>query len=370
MDAKRFFTNTTGLGTYARTTIQALARYEKDLRLVLFTTQAGGPYAQHVPAKAQVVSPRRARHFAPLWRSFALPQDIAHAGVHIYHGLSHELPLAPVPRGVRSVVTVHDLLFLSHPHRYPAVDRFLYRLKYQTSIAKAQCVLAISKATQRELQERLQVPAERIRVVYQACPEVYFGPPPVSPQEVRRHLGLPQDFVLFVGSFIPRKGPSTLLQALGRLPQSQRPALVLAGTGPLEATLRQQAQRLGVHALFLGHVAEKLLPGIYTAAKLLAYPSEAEGFGLPIVESLACGTPVVTSTGSCFAEAGGPGALYTPPTDADSLGHAITRILEDNTLETLLREAGRLHVAQFHPQAVAARLASLYRELMDGPCTP
>lgn len=370
LDAKRFFTNATGLGTYARTTIQALARYQKGLRLILYTPQAGGPYAHQVPPEATVISPRLPRSLAPLWRSFALPRDVARAGVHIYHGLSHELPLVPLPHGVRSVVTVHDLLFLSHPHRYPAVDRLLYRVKYQASIAKAHCVLAISQATRQELMDRLAVPAERIRVVYQACPEVYFGPPPVPPQKARRQMDLPQGFVLFVGSLIPRKGAATLVEALGRLPRSQRPALVLAGTGPLEASLRQQAQRLGVSATFLGHVAAELLPGLYAAAELLAYPSEAEGFGLPIVEALACGTPVVTSTGSCFAEAGGPGAIYTPPADAERLAQAMARVLEDSALAENLRQAGRAHVvANFHPQAVAARLAAIYRELLEAPCT-
>ncbi len=365
LDAKRFFANFTGLGTYARTTITALARYQPHLRLILFSPHATGPYASLVPQGAQVQTAQLPRFLQPLWRSLLLPCDARRHHLTIYHGLSHELPLLPMPRGVRTLVTVHDLLFLSHPHRFPFADRVIYRIKYGRSLRQAHRVLAISQATAHEIQARFHIPATRLCVVHQACPEQYFAPPPVPPAAVRQQLGLPAAFVLFVGSLTPRKGVTTLVEAIGQIPPAQRPPLVFAGTGPLESHLRHQTQRRGVAAFFLGHVPDALLPGLYAAAQLLAYPSEAEGFGLPIVEALACGTPVVTSTGSCFAEAGGPGALYVPPGDAPALAAAISRVLDDTALARHLRHAGQAHAAQFHPHAMAERLAAVYRELSE-----
>jgi glycosyltransferase involved in cell wall biosynthesis len=364
LDAKRAFATPTGLGTYARTTIQALAQYHPEHCYVLLTPHLGS-IPKAFPPGLHVHSPNRRGILGALWRSLWIPRAATRLHLHLYHGLSHELPLTPMPRAIRTLVTVHDLLFLSHPHRYPWVDRHTYRLKYSHSIRRAHRVLAISQATAQEVIARLGIPEDRVHVAYQACPEIYFGPPPIPAHEVMARLGLPQDFVLTVGSLIPRKQTATLIAALGLMPSSHRPPLVVVGTGPMEQSLRLQAQQHGVHALFLGHIPEALLPGLYHAACVLAYPSEAEGFGLPIVEALACGTPVVTSTGSCFAEAGGPGALYVPPGNAEALAHAICRILEDSSLAHSLRQAGTQHATRFHPRTVADTLLAHYRATVE-----
>ncbi|MBP9944534.1 MAG: glycosyltransferase family 4 protein, partial [Desulfomicrobium sp.] len=230
-------------------------------------------------------------------------------------------------------------------------------------------VVAISQKTADDVHQIFGLSRERIRVVYQSCSPAFSAPrEPGDADKLRRAYALPERFVLFVGSLIPRKGAQTLLAALAELPQAGRPDLVLVGKGPMEPALRDQARAMGLEGRvhFLGQVADEDLPGLYRLASVFAYPSVGEGFGIPILEALNSRVPVVTSTGSCFAEPGGDAALYATPGNAPELAHALARVLEDDDLRRTIIEKGVRHAENFHVSRTSARLMRVYAELRGG----
>lgn len=370
-DGKRFFHNVTGLGNYARSTVLGLAAHFPKHRFTLYAARTTERFC--TPARQANLQVHEAcpagRMFPAMWRSLAIPAAARRDGLDIYHGLSHELPLARFAPATRTVVTMHDLLFLTHPGLYRWTDRRLYAWKYRASCEKADLVVAISRKTADDVRELFGIPEDRIRVAYQSCSPAFAEDIPGQELErLRRAHSLPSEFILFVGSLIPRKGVQTLIDALAALPAADRPGLAVVGTGPMEGALRDQAARLGLGGpvRFLGRVADTDLPGLYRLARVFAYPSVGEGFGIPILEGLASGVPVVTSTGSCFAEAGGDAALYATPGDADELAAALARALGDETLRRDMIARGRRHALNFHISRTSARLMEIYAELGAG----
>jgi len=170
-DAKRFFHNTTGLGNYARGTVLGLAGHFPEHRYTLYAASAGGPFAalpRELGLHVQEACPV-GRRFPALWRSFGLPRVARRDRLDIFHGLSHELPLTDFEPSTRTVVTVHDLLFVAHPHLYPCPDRLLYLWKYKGSCHRADLIVAVSHKTAEDLQESFGIDPGRIRVVHQGC---------------------------------------------------------------------------------------------------------------------------------------------------------------------------------------------------------
>jgi glycosyltransferase involved in cell wall biosynthesis len=367
-DAKRFFLNRTGLGNYARSTILGLAEYFPGHSYTLFTPRAAGEFctlsSQH-PLVVQEACPA-GRKFPALWRSLGIPRAARRHGLDIYHGLSHELPLTSFGPVTRTVVTVHDLLFMTHPHLYPWLDRRLYAFKYRHSCQRADMVVAISQKTADDVHEIFGVSQGRIRVVYQSCSPAFSDTrSQVEADRLREKYHLPKRYALFVGSLIARKGAQTLIAALAQLPAADRPDLVIVGTGPLEAALREQARTLGLagRVHFAGRVDDADLPGLYREACVFAYPSVGEGFGIPILEALGSRVPVITSTGSCFSEPGGDAALYTTPGNAPELAEALSRVLGDEELRRDMVDRGVRHAQNFHPSRTSAALMEVYAEL-------
>lgn len=367
-DAKRFFHNATGLGNYARSTVLGLAEHFPEHRYTLYTPSQTGQFCT-LPAShglhVQEACPL-GRAFPAMWRSLGIPWAALQDGLDIYHGLSHELPMTDFAARTRTVVSMHDLLFLTHPHLYPWVDRALYTFKYKKSCMRADMVVAISQKTADDVHELFGVPWQRIRVVHQSCAPAFSLP--LSADEkarLRRAHSLPEDYVLFVGSLIPRKGAQTLIAALAELPPADRPGLVIVGKGPLETSLREQARalNLGSRVFFPGQVPAEDLPGLYQLARVFAYPSVGEGFGIPILEALSSRVPVITSTGSCFAEPGGDAALYTTPGDVQELAGALSKVLNDVALRQDMIARGVRHAQNFHISRTSANLMQVYAEL-------
>ena len=177
-DGKRFFQNVTGLGNYARGTVLGLAEHFPEHRYTLFAPRLTGPFCtMPLPEALHVQEACPAgRAFPALWRSLAIPAAASRDRVDIFHGLSHELPLTNFPPQVRTVVTMHDLLFLTHPHLYPWADRKLYAWKYRHSCRRADLVVAISERTAEDVQELFGVRPDRIRVAYQSCSPAFSAP--------------------------------------------------------------------------------------------------------------------------------------------------------------------------------------------------
>lgn len=370
-DAKRFFHNATGLGNYARNTVRGLAETFPEHRYVLYTPRIGARFrtcADHPAVIVQEACPW-SQTLPAVWRSLGIPRAAKQDNLDIYHGLSHELPLLRFAPPTRTVVTMHDLLFLTHPHLYPWLDRHVYTLKYRASCRHADLVVAISQKTAEDARDLFGIPEDRIRVAYQSCDPSFYTPlDEAKKNRLRAKYNLSECFVLFVGSLVARKGCPTLISAAGAMPAASRPPLVLVGKGPDEKKLRAQARDLGIErdVIFLGHVPSTDLPGLYQLATAFAYPSVGEGFGIPILEALFSCTPVITSTGSCFAEPGGDAAIYTTPGKVEELAHALDRVLTDADLRADMIARGVQHAARFHITRTSEQLMLVYTELNPG----
>ncbi len=373
-DAKRAFANVTGLGGYSRFVFRTLRRRFPDHRYLLYTPRVspstdrrflgdGEREMIHTPPPAASSGVG-----AALWRTFALGRRAARDGVTLFHGLSQEIPRDLPGRGIRTVVTQHDLVYIRYPELFSALDRTLYRWKYRWSCERADCIVAVSEQTKRDVCDFYGIAPDRIRVVYQGCDPRFaerLGPERVA--AVRRRHGLPEDYLLSVGTIERRKNALVLLRALATMPPADRPVLALVGRRTryaqvLEAFSRRHALRDWVRVL--PAVPPDDLPALYQGATVFLYPSLFEGFGIPILEALHSGVPVVTSTGSCFAEAGGAAARYVSPDDPDAVADAIRTVLGDTALADDMVAEGRRHVGQFDDDALAEQLMSVYTETL------
>ncbi len=362
-DAKRAFHNTTGLGNYSRDLLRIVRRHAPEHRCLAYSPRpplaASGAQADGL----EVRGPRTAlgRAFPSVWRSRGIADDLAADGVQLYHGLSNELPLGLAERGIASAVTVHDLIFERFPELYSPIDRRIYRWKAQSAARRADLVVAISEQTRSDLVELYGVPAERIRVVYQGCHAAFQEELPAQELAAARdRFGLPESFILSVGTVERRKNLLTVLRALAGLPGV--PMVVVgrrtAYAREVEAFIAQE--KLETRVRFLTGVGVRELAALYRLATVFVYPSLFEGFGIPILEALFSGTPVVTTRGGVFPEAAGPGSAYVDPSSPEELGAALAAILRNEDLRAAMREAGRAHAARFRDEAIARELVAAY----------
>jgi glycosyltransferase involved in cell wall biosynthesis len=372
-DAKRAFHNFTGLGNYSRTLIETLATYYPTDELHLFS-----PKPNDSPRlKSLVDTPSVFCHFPtgfwrkihPIWRSYGISDDIQASSVKIFHGLSNELPIKLPPK-VASVVTIHDLIFERYPHFYPRFDRFVYRQKFRRACQQADIVVAISEQTKRDIVDFYKIKEEKIKVIYQSCHRQFYlndAPNELIKKNVLMHYNLPKNFFLYVGTINERKNLMGIMQALNQLKYLNNPIkLVVIGDGG--AYLKQVKDYVLTHNLthqiyWLPKVNFADLPAIYASAKALILPSFFEGFGIPIIEALWSGTPVITSTDSCFAEAGGDGALYINPADNQSISDAILKLNSNERLRNELILRGGNFVQKFHEKQIGEAWQGLYKGL-------
>jgi len=362
-DAKRAFQNTTGLGNFARDVLRILAEWRPANRYVAY-----GPrlVAGQLPAGVEARGPDGAlgRAAPSLWRVAGLAAQLRRDRVEIFHGLSGELPVGIEKSGVRSVVTIHDLIFERYPELYPPLDRRIYAWKFRRAAERADLVIAISEQTKQDLVERYAIRPERIRVVHQGCHPVFQRAPlPGADDAVARRLGLPDRYLLSVGTVERRKNLGLVVKALPGLPGV--PLLAVGRQTGYADELRLEARRLGVEdrLRFLAGVSMEDLAALYRRCSAFVYPSLFEGFGIPIIEALFSGAPVVTTTGGVFPEAAGPGSAYVAPTDVEGMRQTLAALLGDRGRRDAMRAAGVIHARRFTDEVIAEGLFDAYQEV-------
>jgi glycosyltransferase involved in cell wall biosynthesis len=304
-----------------------------------------------------------------LWEQFAQPWALRRIEADLVHGPVFVGPLfAPCPM----VVTIHDLSFLRFPALFRPFNRLYLTTLTRLSARRARRLIAVSAHAAAEAAQLLAVPSERIDVVYHGVDPV-FRPLPAGEIAAFRKLNqVPEQFVLFVGTLEPRKNLVRLVEAFARVDDGKTKLVLAGGKGWLYDTLFAQVERLGLEkaVIFPGYVTSDDLPFWYNAATILAYPSIYEGFGLPVLEAQACGTPVLTSNVSSLPEAAGDAALMVDPYDVDALVGGLNRILTDESLRFELREQGLVHARRFSWPRTAYETASVYRQaLAEGRAT-
>jgi glycosyltransferase involved in cell wall biosynthesis len=266
-----------------------------------------------------------------------------------------------------AVVTVHDLAFLRIPEAYTLINRSGLRWLAPRVVREARFVVAVSHATGRDLASLLGVQPERIRVVPEGCELERYRPcPGEDPGPVLERLGIELPYLLFVGTWEPRKNLVALLEAFDALKREGLPhRLVLAGSrGWRYRGIEERLQSLAFrdHVVCPGRVAEPDLPTLYRAAEAFVYPSHYEGFGLPVLEAMACGTPVVSSNTSSLPELVEDAGLLVAPTDVHALKDAIRAAVRPSDLRARLMRAGPARAARFTWRAAAERTAQVYAE--------
>lgn len=364
-DAKRAFHNATGLGNYARDVLRILHRHRPEHTLHAYTPAGGRvPFALE-GERFKVHHPRGplGRLLPALWRQRGVVREVVADGVRVFHGLSHELPMGIERTGVAPVVTIHDLVFERLPELYPPLDRRIYQAKARSAVRRARLVVAISAQTRSDLEEIYGLPRERIRVVYQTCNAAFRTEvAPAALDEVRRRLALPERFLLSVGTVERRKNLALAVEALAGL--EDVPLVAVGRPTAYQDELAALARARGVEGRvrFLHGVATPDLAALYRLATVVVYPSRYEGFGIPILEALSSGTPVVTTRGGVFAEVGGPGTVYVDPDDPGALRDELRRLLGDPGARRAMAEAGLRHAAGFDERAIADALCAVYDE--------
>jgi len=358
-----------GLGRYAESLARALAPLLPGELALFYNREAGiEPLAgvEHLPARTVALG------YKP-WRMLVWAGQLGRVGFNrllpgatLFHATEHLLlPL----RGLPTVLTIHDLIFRHLPEHHKPLNRWYLNATLPLYCRRASHLIAVSEQTKRDLVALYHLPPEQITVIYEAAAPHFAPQPPATVAAVRARYGLPERYVLFVGTLEPRKNLIRLLAAFERLHAEQlTEALVIVGKKgwlyeDFFAALERSPARPAV--LFPGFVPDADLPAFYSGAQVLAFPSLYEGFGLPLLEALGCGTPVVCSNVSSLPELAGDAALLVDPTDVEALTAALRRVLTGADLRADLRERGLRRAAQFSWARAAQETLALYQRVGD-----
>ena len=369
LDAKRIVRNGTGLGSYGRTLVNDLAVIVPDDTCLRLYAPDEGEERYRVQVnespRIEMVYPH-GRVCKSLWRSRGIVSDLLRDGVNLYHGLSGELPLTIHKSGIRSVVTIHDLIFMRHPEYYHWLDTKIYAWKFRQTVREADRIIAISECTKRDIIHYGGVDPDKIDLIYQSCStHFHVRESEDKLQDVHARYTLPARYIINVGTIEQRKNILLAVKALNYLPDEL--SLIIVGRStPYAEKVRKYAQTHGLaHRVRILHgVPNTDLPAIYQMAEACVYPSRYEGFGIPIIEAIQSGLPVVACTGSCLEEAGGPDSLYVHPDDSQGMANAISQVLKGSPGRENRVARSMEYVHRFEGNNVARQVWDVYEKLM------
>lgn len=363
-DAKRAFLNSSGLGNYSRNTLNALYQYFPDNKYVLFTPEIKNELFKNYK-NFDVISPDSplSKIFKSLWRSFSVGRQLQKNELDIFHGLSNELPEGIHKTKVPSVVTIHDLIFMHFPQFYKPIDRNIYYRKVKYACAAATKIIAISEQTKNDIITYFKTDPEKIEVIHQSVSPRYFEIQ--NPKNLPGKYNLPENFILSVGTIEHRKNQLSLLKAIHSA--NIKTTVVFVGNPTIYSSELLKfitENKLDKQVKFLNNIPKKDLAGLYQQATLSVYISLFEGFGLPVIESMASGCPVITSNISCMPETAGEAAILCNPTDFKEIGTAVKLLIENKEERIKYIALGYERAKQFHPAYFSEKMISLYSQII------
>ncbi|MDR2040343.1 MAG: glycosyltransferase family 4 protein [Bacteroidales bacterium] len=371
-DAKRAFANYTGLGNYSRYVINNLSTAYPENEYRLYAPKdTNNPDLESLRSQKNIASvfPKGInKYFSSLWRTKSIVQDLFRDNIQLYHGLSNELPAGLDKKGIRSIVTIHDLIFLRFPDYYKAIDRAVYKRKFRYACQKADHIVTVSECTKNDVISYFDIDPQKISIIYQGCDTLFHHT--VSNEEkqrIRKKYHLPETFMLNVGTIESRKNLMLAVKSLLHLDESIHLVAVGRETAYAEqiknfVTKNKLEKR--VH-LFSG-VPLTDLPAFYQTASVFVYPSFYEGFGIPIIEALYSGVPVIAAIGSCLLEAGGPHSIYVDPDNDEELAKNVKKILSNDTFTSKMITEGKKHAIHFDDHLLADQMITLYKNVLEG----
>lgn len=367
-DAKRAFYNNTGLGNYSRNTLQLLFNFYPQHEYWLYTPGRKYRHNFHLPTNAKIHYPDTfvGKVFPSYWRSFLITAQITKEKPDIYHGLSNELPFGITQSKTKTVVTIHDLIFKKFPQWYKPIDVKIYDKKFFYAARYAHRVIAVSQQTANDIIEYYKIEPEKIKIVYQSCnPQFFKLLPSEIIQETKSKFNLPKHYLLYVGTIEERKNLHRLIEAI-YLERIDIPLVIIGRKTKyyFEKVLPLiQKYQLEKQIVEIENIENTELPAIYQGAMVFIYPSIYEGFGIPLLEALASGTPVLTSKGGCFSEAAGPYSAYANPYSSEEIAYTLKNILNNRELRITMIEKGRQYAKKFNDENTVHNLMLVYEEL-------
>lgn len=370
-DAGSTYANLTGPGNQGRYLIDALATAcPRNAFLRVYTPQRLKNTEYDILSKLDNVEPMEPdgsfwRRHTKLWRAFGVARDAHRGSVELFHGLDTFLPYGLGKYDIRSVITIRDLIVLRYPSTMNILKRIYTRFKLRSACRRADRIIAISECTKRDLVNLMKIDPEKIDVIYPGFDPRYAQEISAEAVEaVKQKYGLPDRYILNVGTQHARKNIELIISAMDKL--SVEIDLVVAGRNTSHTSrLKRTAKRLslGDRVHFLDSVTKDELAAIYRGALMLIYPTHYSSFGMPIIEAMSVGIPVIGATGSSHEEAGGNAAIYVSPNDSDALAEHIEELLDNEQLRLEMVRRGHDYVTRFRPEVTAYNILNCYRRI-------
>ena len=360
-DAKRAFHNLTGLGNYSRSVIKSISEIRKNDQLYLFTpTHYSDNFKLHNDNLNIITAPTVGNK--SYWRFKGINRQIKKINLDIYHGLSNEIPHR-IKR--KSVVTIHDLLFLKHPSFYNYIDRKIYYLKSKLACQHSNYIIATSKQTKKDIINFLNVKEDKIKVIYQTCNDAFIQKEKNKLIEKQISHKIENPYILYVGSIEKRKNLLFLLQAINQMKKEIKLICVGKKTNYYKKVQDFiEKNKLQNRIVFIEKCNTQQLAVLYQKSRGLVYPSINEGFGIPIIEGMYSETPVITSNQAIFKEIGGDDSYYFEEGKIDSLIEKISEIWTDSQERDKRIQLNLKYVQKFNSIQQANQIIDLYQELI------
>lgn len=367
-EAKRVFHNKTGLGNYSRDSIRILARFFPNNTYFLYNPKKSKEDLfrnENDIVIEKLPSTPFYKKFYNIWRQKGIIKDLKKDQIQLFHGLSGELPNGLKKNGIKSVVTIHDLIFVRYPELYSFFDRKIHFYKFKKAAEQADLVIAISEQTKRDIIDFLKIPEQKIKVIYQGCQDVFKQLYSEEKKKaVQLKYKLPSQFLLNVGTIEARKNALTIVKAIH---ETKIPLVLIGKETDYAKQIHDyiQENQLQDYVFFLKNVSSEELAIIYQLASIFVYPSIFEGFGIPIIEALFSKTPVITTNSGVFPEAGGPDSIYVDPYDHKALEEKINWLLNSPEESKNIAEKGHDFAQKFIDQKIADQLIKTYNDVIQ-----
>ncbi len=365
-EAKRIYHNKTGLGNYSRDLIRILAKYYPENDYFLYNPKKNeSQIFENSNVNIFEKNPRTKFFsiFKNFWRQKAIVSDLKKDNIEVFHGLSGEIPVGLKSKNIKSVVTIHDLIFLKMPELYSFWDRKIHTYKFRKAAKNSDIIVAISEQTKKDIMSFFGIPESKIKVIYQSCHSMFKEKFDEKDFEtISSKFSLPEKFILNVGTIEPRKNIFLAVKAIKDIDAK----LVIVGKETdysLEIRKYISDNNLDEKIIFLKGLSLKELAILYQLATIFVYPSFYEGFGIPIIEALFSKTPVITTKGGVFPEAGGENSIYVDPNNVEEMQIAILKLWKNPFLRDNIAQNGFEFVQKFNDREIANQYMKIYNDL-------
>ncbi len=366
-DAKRAFNNHTGLGNYSRFVIDSLLTFFPQYDYYLFTPGFDSQLKDYFAPRSNlhIISPEGIidKTFASAWRSLGLVKELEKYKIDVFHGLSNELPNGIEQTNIKSIVSVHDLIFLRYPDYYNNIDAYIYKKKFRNACEHATHIVSASEQTKQDIISYFNTNPLKISVVYQDCDKQFYEKQSDLKKEyVIKKYGLPEQFFLTVGTIEKRKNQLSILKAIASLRNVSIKLVIVGKATDYKKQLEEFiiTNDIQEQVTFVPKIDFADLPAMFQLAKCSIYISEFEGFGIPVLEALRCEVPNIASNVSSIPEVAGEAALLCSPTDVQTLAKHISEVHSNPSLRLELIEKGKLQSLKINPQHIAEDLINIY----------